>query len=75
LRVTQTKTSDPTKKTKEKKIDKSVDMTFPASDPPAPGKATGTEPPKRPVDREAPTITRDEIEQAQRGEGHKQGKR
>ena len=53
------------KKSKEKKIDKAVDMTFPASDPPARGKATGTEPPKRPVDRKAPVITKEEIDQAQ----------
>jgi hypothetical protein len=60
---------------KERKVDKAVDMTFPASDPAAPGRATGTEPPKRPVDRKAPAITKEQIEQAQRGEGHKQGRR
>jgi hypothetical protein len=47
-------------------------MTFPASDPIATGKATSTEPPKRPKDRQAPVISKDEIEQAQRGSGHKQ---
>jgi hypothetical protein len=46
------------KKDKDKKVDKSVDMTFPASDAPARGKATGTEPPARPVDREAPVSRR-----------------
>jgi hypothetical protein len=64
-----------TKTSKERKVDKAVDMTFPASDAPAHGKATGTEPPRRPVDREAPRVTKEEIEQAQRGEGHKQGRR
>ena len=56
---------------KEKKVDDAIDMTFPASDPTAHGKATGTEPPSRPTDRKAPKITKDQIEQAQRGEGHK----
>jgi hypothetical protein len=56
---------------KDKKIDKAVDMTFPASDPAATGKATGTEPPARPTDRKAPVITREEVERAQKGEGHK----
>jgi hypothetical protein len=55
----------------EKKLDKSVDMTFPASDPAAHGTATGTEPPRRPVDRQPPRITREQIEQASRGEGHR----
>jgi hypothetical protein len=57
---------------KDKKVDQSVDMTFPASDPPARGKPTGTEAPKRPVDRKPPVISKEEIEQAQRGQGHKQ---
>ena len=60
---------------KERKIDKAVDMTFPASDAPAHGRATGTEPPRRPADRQAPHITREQIEQAQRGQGHRQTKR
>jgi hypothetical protein len=63
------------KKRKEHEIDKAVDMTFPASDAPAYGRATGTEPPRRPVDRKAPRITKEAIEQAQRGGGHKQGRR
>jgi hypothetical protein len=50
-------------------------MTFPASDPPASGKATGTEPPRKPVDRKPPEITREQIEQARRGEGHKHQRR
>jgi hypothetical protein len=60
------------KKKKEKKLDKAVDMTFPASDPPAAGKSTSTEPPRRPADRKAPIVTKEEIEAAQRGRGHKQ---
>ena len=39
-------------------------MTFPASDAPAPGHTTGTEPPARPIDRKAPIITREQIEAA-----------
>jgi hypothetical protein len=58
---------------KEKKVDKAVDMSFPASDATAHGKPTSTEPPARPINRKAPRITREQIEQAQRGEGHKQG--
>lgn len=54
------------------KVDKAIDMTFPASDPVAAGKATGTESPNRPVDRKAPVITKEQIEQARRGNGHKQ---
>jgi hypothetical protein len=46
-------------------------MTFPASDPVSSGKATSTEPAGRPVDRKAQKITKEQIEQAQRGEGHK----
>ena len=59
-------------KTKQKKADKALDMTFPASDPVATGKPTGTEPPKRPVDRKAPVISKEDIERARRGAGHKQ---
>ena len=59
----------------DKKHDKAVDMAFPASDPTAHGEPTGTEPPCRPVDRKAPEITKEQIEQAQRGEGHKQQER
>ena len=57
------------KKRKEHKIDKAVDMSFPASDAPAHGNPTGTEPPRRPADRKAPRVTKEEIEQAQRGGG------
>jgi hypothetical protein len=52
----------------EKKVDKAVDMTFPASDPVAAGEATSTEPPRRPVDREPPVISKEQIEQARRGD-------
>jgi len=60
-----------TKTAKERKIDKAVDMSFPASDAAAHGKATSTEPPASPADHEAPHITKEQIERAQRGEGHK----
>jgi hypothetical protein len=60
------------KKETEKKVDESIDMSFPASDPTATGKATSTEPPRRPKDRQAPIISKEEIEQARRGTGHKQ---
>jgi hypothetical protein len=59
------------RKAKEKKVDKSVDMTFPASDATAHGTPTSIEPPKRPANRKAPKITKEQVEQAQRGEGHK----
>jgi hypothetical protein len=48
----------------QRQLDEAVDMTFPASDPIATGRATGTEPPARPVNRQAPVITREEIERA-----------
>jgi hypothetical protein len=51
-------------KSGEEKLDASVDMTFPASDAPAPGRTTGTEPPARPTDRKAPIITKEQIEAA-----------
>ena len=56
----------------EMKVDKAVDLSFPASDATAHGIPTSTEPPARPVDREAPHISKEDIERAQRGEGHKQ---
>ena len=56
----------------EKKVDKAVDLSFPASCATAHGKPTSTEPPARPVDRDAPHISKEDIERAQRGEGHKQ---
>ncbi len=56
----------------DRKIDKAVEMSFPASDPIATGNATSTEPPARPTDRSAPVISPEEIEQARRGQGHEQ---
>ena len=58
------------KASREKRIDRSVDMTFPASDAPAPGRATGTEAPSQPTNRKAPKITKEEIERAKHGSGH-----
>jgi hypothetical protein len=46
----------------DKKIDKSVAMTFSASDAIAHGEPTSTEPPARPTDRRAPRITKEKIE-------------
>jgi len=48
---------------KQKKVDNSLDLTFPASDPPA-STATGTEPPARPASRQAPRISKAQIEAA-----------
>ena len=62
------------KKEAEKKVDKAVDMTFPASDPVATGGATSTEPPTRPKDRKPPLLRKEEIEQARRGDGHKRNR-
>ena len=36
------------------------------------GEATGTEPARRPMDRQPPAISREEIEQARKGKGHTQ---
>ena len=55
----------------DKKHDQAVDMTFPASDPVAPGNPTATEEPCRPTERKAPEITREQIKLAQQGDGHK----
>jgi hypothetical protein len=60
-----------TKPAKDKKVDQASDMSFPASDAPAHGRTTATEPPSRPVDRKAPVVTKDEVERARRGEGHR----
>jgi hypothetical protein len=51
-------------KARERKVDNAVEMTFPASDPTAPGHATGTEPASRPVNRQAPIISKEDIERA-----------
>lgn len=53
------------------KLYKAVDGTFPASDPPAVGTPTSTEPPKRPLDRKPPVISREQNEAAERDEGHR----
>jgi hypothetical protein len=66
---------DEKKKRKDKKVDKTCNMSFPESDAPAHGKSTSTEPPTRPTDRTAPRITKEQIEQAKRGEGHKHQRR
>ena len=57
---------------KDGKLDRELKETFPASDPPARGGATGTEPPRARVDRKPPKITREQIERAQRGDDHKE---
>jgi hypothetical protein len=62
---------DETKKRKDKKIDQAGNLSFPASDAAAHGNPTSTEPPARPTDRKAPRITKEQIDQAKRGEGHK----
>ncbi len=49
---------------KQKKVDKALDMTFPASDPPASRRATSTEPPARPASRQAPVVSKEQIEAA-----------
>src|SRR5688572_19633727 len=56
--------------TQDKKLDKAIEKSFPASDPVTVGKATGTEPAKRPIDRQPPVISKEEVEAAERGEGH-----
>lgn len=58
------------KTAREKAIDRAVEMTFPASDAAAPGHATSTEPPMRPANRQAPVISKDDIEAAAKGTGH-----
>ena len=63
---------------KQKKVDDSLDQTFPASDPPA-SKATGTEPPARPASRQAPLISKAQVEAAagadRRAQQHRARKR
>ena len=56
--------------TQDKKLDKAIEKSFPASDPVNVGKPTGTEPAKRPIDRQPPVITKEQVEAAERGEGH-----
>jgi hypothetical protein len=54
--------------TKQKKVDKSLDMTFPASDPPASRRATSTEAPARPASRQAPVLSKEQVEAAAGGD-------
>jgi hypothetical protein len=49
---------------KQKKIDKSLDMTFPASDPPASNRSTATEAPARPASRQAPLVSKEDFDRA-----------
>ena len=51
----------------DKKLDEAMELTFPASDPAAAGRATGNEGSSRPTDRRAPVITKEEIERASAG--------
>ena len=55
---------------KFKKLDDVIEKTFPASDPVNVGTPTGTEPSGNPMDRAPPLITKEQIDAAQRGEGH-----
>jgi hypothetical protein len=48
----------------EPNVDDAVEMTFPASDPIAPGRSTGTEPAARPTNRRAPIVSKEDIERA-----------
>jgi hypothetical protein len=52
-------------------VDHAGNISFPASDATTHGKPTSTERPGRPVDRNAPHVTKEQIDQAQRGEDHK----
>jgi len=53
----------------DKKLDEAMELTFPASDPATPGRATANEGASRPTDRQAPVITKEEIERASSGVG------
>ncbi len=55
----------------EKKVDEAIKETFPASDPPTFGRSTGTEPATTPTTRKAAVISKEDIEAARQGEGHK----
>ncbi len=61
--------SKTTTKGSDRKLDEAVELTFPASDPATPGRATGNEGASRPTDRQAPAITKAEIERASSGVG------
>lgn len=43
---------DDTAEARDRKVDEAIEMTFPASDPTATGRATGTEAPARPSNRQ-----------------------
>jgi hypothetical protein len=45
-------------------LDRALELTFPASDPIAPGNVTSTEKSGRPVDRQPPVISREDVERA-----------
>jgi len=49
---------------KSRQLDAALEMMFPASDPPAIGEPTGTEPPRRPVDRRTPQISKGQVDAA-----------
>ena len=51
----------------EAKLDRAVEMTFPASDPPLPGNPTGNEGESQPQARQAPLISSDDVERARGG--------
>jgi hypothetical protein len=53
----------------DRKVDEAVEMTFPASDPTATGRATGTEPAARPSNRQASIPSKEDIERAAAGRG------
>lgn len=55
-------------KARERKMDDAVEMTFPASDPTAPGRATGTEPASRPANTAGSRYCKEDIERAARSE-------
>jgi hypothetical protein len=60
----QERSVEPMRERKQKKVDKALDMTFPASDPPASNQSTGTETPGRPTSRQAPIVSKDDIDAA-----------
>ncbi|RTL62892.1 MAG: hypothetical protein EKK41_24565 [Hyphomicrobiales bacterium] len=60
---------------KEKKVDEAIKETFPASDPPAFGRSTGNEPANKPTSRQAAVISKEDIEAARQGEGHKKNQK
>ena len=53
----------------DRKVDEAIEMTFPASDPTATGRATGTEPAARPSNRQASVPSKEDIERAAAGRG------